>query len=638
MLAGMRKGLGRFGALIILVPLIVAFAIWGIGDVFKGSTSDAVATVNGEGISAREFTANFERGLRRVQQQAQEKGETITADDARKRGFDTALLNDMIVAKALDQAAKKQHFTISDKALATQIRNLPAFQDGLKRFDKVTYERMLADVGYTRKTFEEELRSDLISSQLGAAAGAGALLPTAFLVQELKMRSETRSVRYVRVPGSAIPAPAIPIEADIKKFYDEQGGALYAVPEYRSSTVALLKPQDFAAKVNVPEADIKAQLDARRDEFAAPEKRSFQQLPVTDAAVAAQIAARAKKGETLTAIAASLKIDPPLAVADQPKSNISDPKIADAVFAAKKGEAIGPITGALGASSIIVIDAITPAAAMDEAKARAQIRGELAEDQAKTDLFDTLKTMEDQMSGGASLEKAAQAAGVGVMSFEPIDRQGLTATREPIEALVPEKIRAALFGAQQGQQTEADSLEDGTYFIVRPDKIQPADKMPLEKVKNDIGKRLYVQRRIEAIEKKATAFVDDAKAKGGLDKAAAAQGLKVVTREKPLHRGETDPVFNERVSAAVFAGGLNDTVVGPTPDGGFIAAEIETITREDPRANPALLLQIQQSAQGKFGGEIAKAYQSAVMARSKVKTDQKRFDAINGRGEDQEAP
>jgi len=75
-------------------------------------------------------------------------------------------------------------------------------------------------------------------------------------------------------------------------------------------------------------------------------------------------------------------------------------------------------------------------------------------------------------------------------------------------------------------------------------------------------------------------------------------------------------------------------VVGPAPDGGYIAAEIETITREDPRSNPQLLAQIQASSIGQFGNEIANAYQMAVMARAKIKINQAQFDQINGRGGD----
>ena len=81
---------------------------------------------------------------------------------------------------------------------------------------------------------------------------------------------------------------------------------------------------------------------------------------------------------------------------------------------------------------------------------------------------------------------------------------------------------------------------------------------------------------------------------------------------------------------------MKQTVVGPSPDGGYIAAEIETITREDPRSKPELLAQIQASTVGQFGNEIANAYQMAVMARSKLDINQKRFDQINGRGDEEQ--
>ena len=634
MLSGMRKGFGRFGALIIIVPLVIGFAIFGIEDIFRARVNDSVADVNKQGISGREFQAGFDRAIRRMQQQAEQNGQSFSADEARKRGLDKAFLDEMVASAAMAQAGDKLGLAISDAAIAKQIREIPAFQNGLKSFDKVAFERAIGDAGYTRDSFMKELRQDLVKSQLGIAAGSGAQAPMSFIVQELKLRSENRNIRYVKVPPSAIPAPAPPTDPEIKAFYDAQGGQLYAVPEYRTATLALLQPKDFAARIDIPEDQIVKLLDANRARLTAPEKRSFQQLPVSNQAIAQQIADRAKKGEKLSAIATALKIDAPLSFAGKAKTDIGDVKIADAVFAAKPGAIIGPVIGTLGAASVLVVESVISPAPMDEAKARQQIRDELAEEQGKDLLFKALETIEDSVSGGATLEKAAQAAGVTAMTYEPIDRQGLTARREPIEALVPEKIRAALFATAQGEQADADTLEDGSYYIVRTDAVKPADKLPLDQVKMDVGKRLYIQKRIATIEKAANEFAALAQSKGGLDKAAAEKGFKVIAPAKALRRGETDAAINPQMAQVIFAGALKQTVVGPAPDGGYIAAEIEMITREDPRSNPQLLAQIQASSIGQFGNEIANAYQMAVMARTKIKINQAQFDQINGRGGD----
>jgi peptidyl-prolyl cis-trans isomerase D len=636
MLSGMRKGLGRFGAIAILVVLAFAIGIFGIQDVLQGRVSDSIATVNKEKISAREYQAGFDRAVKRMQERAQQQGQVFTAEDARKNGMDRAFLDEMMADTALAQAATKLGLTISDVAIAKEIREIPAFQNGLGGFDKTAFERAIGDAGYNRESFTRELRQDLVKSQLGIAAGSGAQAPVSFIVQELKLRSESRNFRYVKVPSSAIPSPAVPTEAEIKTFYDDQGGQLYAVPEFRTATLALLRPQDFVTKAEVPADQVTKLLEDNRARLSAPEKRTFQQLPVASQAVAQQIAERARKGEKLNAIASALKIDAPLNFADKAKTEIGDSKVAEAVFAAKQGDVVGPVIGTLGAASVVVVERITPAAPLNEAKARQQIRDELAEEQAKDLLFKALETIEDSVSGGATLEKAAEAAGIPAMTYEPIDRQGLTARREPIEALVPEKVRAALFATAQGQQADADSLDDGTYFIVRTDKVKPADKLPFDQVKADVTKRLLIQKRVAQIEKAANDFAALAQSKGGLDKAAAEKGYKVIAPAKALRRGESDAAISPQMAQIIFSGALKQTVVGPSPEGGFIAAEIETITREDPRSRPELLAQIQASTVGQFGNEIANAYQMAVMARSKLAVDQKQFDQINGRGDDQE--
>jgi len=63
MLNAIRRGSRSWAMKLILGLLVVAFAIWGVGDIFRGGTGQAVATVGDSEITINEFTAEFQREI-----------------------------------------------------------------------------------------------------------------------------------------------------------------------------------------------------------------------------------------------------------------------------------------------------------------------------------------------------------------------------------------------------------------------------------------------------------------------------------------------------------------------------------------------------------------------------------------------
>ena len=78
------KWLGRLVLTVIMGFLIISFAIWGIGDIFRGATSRTIATVGSESIGAEEFRNNFNRELQRVQQQTRRPVTTDHVESLRR--------------------------------------------------------------------------------------------------------------------------------------------------------------------------------------------------------------------------------------------------------------------------------------------------------------------------------------------------------------------------------------------------------------------------------------------------------------------------------------------------------------------------------------------------------------------------
>src|ERR1043165_7334183 len=96
MLRGMRKAssnwLGRIVMGVMLGAIAVSFAIWGIGDIFRGFGRSTVAKGGSTEITVEQFRQLYND---RVQQLGRQIGRPITPDQARALRLDQQLANQM---------------------------------------------------------------------------------------------------------------------------------------------------------------------------------------------------------------------------------------------------------------------------------------------------------------------------------------------------------------------------------------------------------------------------------------------------------------------------------------------------------------------------------------------------------------
>ena len=96
MLDVFRRASKGWTAKILMGLLVLSFGIWGIADVFRGFSTDALATVGGRKISVEEGERLYQQRLRYYSEQS---GRAITPEDARKV-VETAVYEVLAVAKA----------------------------------------------------------------------------------------------------------------------------------------------------------------------------------------------------------------------------------------------------------------------------------------------------------------------------------------------------------------------------------------------------------------------------------------------------------------------------------------------------------------------------------------------------------
>src|SRR6185436_7569794 len=122
MLRGIRKAsanwLGRAVMAVVLGLIAVSFAIWGIGDIFRGFGRSTVAKIGSTEITVDQFRQIYND---RLQQLGRQFGKPITPDQARLLRLDQQIAGQLVAESALDQRARQMRLSIADAEIARQI-------------------------------------------------------------------------------------------------------------------------------------------------------------------------------------------------------------------------------------------------------------------------------------------------------------------------------------------------------------------------------------------------------------------------------------------------------------------------------------------------------------------------------------
>src|SRR5258706_15659256 len=143
--------------------LVISFAIWGIGDIFRGFGRGAVASVGSTEISIEQFRTLF---TDRVQALGRQLRRPITPEQARAFGVDQQVLSQWMQDAALDQRARKLRLGVSDAEGGRRITEDPAFPGASGQFDPTRFSGILRQIGYTQQSYLAQQRRETLPRQI----------------------------------------------------------------------------------------------------------------------------------------------------------------------------------------------------------------------------------------------------------------------------------------------------------------------------------------------------------------------------------------------------------------------------------------------------------------------------------------
>lgn len=612
MLTFFRKFARSWVSAIIIGLLIIAFAAFGMSDVFKGAVADGVAKVAGKSITQQEYRAEFDRLLKRAKTEAKRD---VTAEEARKEGADNAVLERMVGDRAFTALTNSLGLLVGKAVVQAEIAKIPGFQNPTtQRFSQESYMRALNENGYTAPVFEASVRGDLSRQALTLAASSGFRAPRVFASQTLAFGTERRMVTVVPVSANLAGPPRQPTEAQLAAFYQENKAAL-TKPETRALTLAIASLADFKAKAVVDEAQARQIFESNKARLSTAGKRSIVQISAPDKAKADLAAARLRAGETPAAIATALGLAAPIVLTDVAQTGIPDENVAKAAFLAANG-AVEVVAAKLQPFAAYKVTSVTAAKEALFENSAPEIREQLRTAAAGESMTDATEAFDAIITEGGTLEAAAAKAGFKIVKVAEMLADGRAiATGQPVPELAttPGVLRDAFAGAK-GDVSDLASLPGDMYMAVRIDNINAAAAPPLATVKGeltnewlrrDIGTRLKVRADEILAEAKRTT----------LEAAAAKFKLPVLRQAAPLQRGQG----GQGLSTAVFSAKKGEIVSAQTANGvEFAIIRVEDILRDDEATVPDRMTQAETAVRASVQRDLISSLER--VARDRAKT------------------
>ncbi len=612
----------KIAGIIIIGGLVMAFGLWGVGDIFRGAISDAIAQVGDTEISSVEYSRELRARMRVMGQQM---NTTFSLEQARQFGIDQIALQELLSNTAMNEVASDLGLTASNELVRATIQAQPAFQ-GLNGPQII---QTLNSSGYTEQAYVESVRSDIARIQLVQSIATG-ITPPAGLINILHdFLNETRIVNYLVLnPEDAGDIPAA-TEDELVAFHASRTD-LFSAPEYRSIDYVVIGPEQVGAQIDISEEELLSEYENPAVPFGTPEEREIQQMNFDDEAEARAALARIAEGVDFLTIAQERG----LSAEDISRGTLTAQQLggdaAVAAFSVEAGSVTEPVQGPFGWLLYNVVS-VTPGTELTFEEARDEIRANIVAVRAANLIADLANAYSDATAGGVTLTEAAAEIGIESIHVEAVDRAGLLPDGTP--APIPDEptFLEQAFVTGEGNETFLFEGIDEIYYAVRVNGITPAALRPLETVRLEVENAWMEDARAAALLALAVEISDEIRA-SGID--ATAENLdRIVMVSMPLQRDSFSDLFGPGLLQQIFSVPQGSVVSALAANGeDYVVARIEDVSHPVPDISSAEYNQLGESMAGQMAQDVIETFANAAREEVGVTTYPDAIDIVLGQG------
>ena len=521
-----RKGL-QIGLLLVIAAFVASLFVFGSSGFDEGAArADAVATVNGETISRRQYQDRFQGYLEMYSRGNQGR---LTAEMAEQLGLPQRVVDELVIEVAVVQRAQKEGLGLTDDEFNAAVHAMREFQDN-GRFSMDRYRRFLQARGVEA---ERELRRYLTLRKVQRLILGGVRVTDAEVEQAWGLRREEVRAAWALVELAPLVTTATATDEEVAR-YLEAHGAEFKQPERRKVQYVTLVAKDFTPRL--PDAEVEKYYTEHIKEFETPRQLQASHVLVrvgeTGGSEAedrardkvAAVIKRAKAGEDFGKLAREVSEDPGSKDGGGDLGWVSEgmmvPQFEQALFALKKGElSAEPVRTPFGFHAIKVTGA-REASRKPLKEVTPQIRDRLAAEGADR----AAKARADEIRPvlQAAADFTAEARKLGLT---PVETTMTKLGRPPGMPGGTDTLEEAAFGLAIGGVTPPVNTPAG-WVVLKVTESIPAGVPPLTEIRDRVTAAVKQTKAETVAADRVKQLADEAK--GGDLQAAARKAGAIV--------------------------------------------------------------------------------------------------------------
>ncbi|HET9976553.1 MAG TPA: SurA N-terminal domain-containing protein [Burkholderiaceae bacterium] len=496
-----------FVMVLLIFPSFAFFGVQGYSR-FNDPASAEVARVDGQKITQAEWDAAHKRQIEQLRERA--PGVDVKLFDTPEAR--QATLESLVRERVLFAAAAKSHLQVSDGRLMRELQNEPqlaALRKPDGSFDLAAYKALVESRGRSAEAFEAGMRQEIMLRQVLAGVAATALPGGAPARTALDALLEQREVQVQRFDAKAMAAGIEPTDAELAAYHKAHESE-FRSPETATIEYVVLDMAGLEQGVPLVEAELRKYYEENAARYTlAEERRASHILVAAPKDASADVKAKAKaKAEALLAEVRKN----PASFADVAKKNSDDALSApnggdldfsgrggfaaqaqeDAIFAMKPGEISNLVQTEFG-YHIIRLDAVRGGKPRPFEEVRASIESEARKQAAAKRFAEMAEQFTNQVAAQADTLQPA------VDKFK-LTKQTAVVQRTPAPgatgALASAKLLEAVFASdalKNKLNTEAIETGPNQLAAARVVSHQPARVQSLDEVKAVVRERVIAE-------------------------------------------------------------------------------------------------------------------------------------------------
>lgn len=539
-----NKSTGLFMT-IVMGLLIMAFALWGVGDYFTQSGNDTVATVNGETISYTEYSNAFASYRNNMMSQFGEGFDPSYFDSPiLRRNY----LESMINSELVRQVAKDNGYTVTAEEIRSTIEEAPAFKDENGQFDKTLYAAFLSQTNQSARLLQMKIAEEQAGQALNGMFDQTSFVTPYEAKRMAQLNQQTRSIEYITISPDKFAESIEVTDAEVDDHYN-QNSAQYMTEEMVSVDYIELTAEDVAETLAVTEEVALDYYERNKANYTEPEQRKAAHILINAGDDAAQqiadIQAKLAAGEDFAELAKTYSQDPGSAQSGGDLGWVSPGDMVeefdDALFAMDVDSVSDAVETQFGIHLIQLNEVKESNIPVYEAVKNDIMQALKATDAEAVFLEKANELAEAVLDAQSGLVEASELTGYEIKTSDLFARSGgadLTAN--------PVFIQAAFSPTVKDEMMNSDviNITDTHVVFMHLNELKAPELKPLDDVRDAIVSTLKAQKANDAARNLADSIVNDANTtEQTLADLAAANELELVTAEDVNRVGSTLP-FN----------------------------------------------------------------------------------------------